>query len=446
MRHAALIALLAAFALPAGAAGTGADSAVAGTGDAAFLESLRGIRDLVRPRTGEPRFVPVDFVKPRQRPGLEGLDREQANLFAETAPATFIVRVGAGGDAAAGTGSGFFIHPDGTGMTNVHVVGARIGTEVDIETARGPKKARILAVAPGRDIAIIKVSNDTFADWTALTMGAALNAGHSVFAIGNPLDMGATFTRGMVSRPGQDKMSAWMDVLQLDIMINPGNSGGALVDSSGRLVGMNQAIARSEVADGVGFAIPVQELARARAEFAATGRLRDSHTSLGVVGDDLAVVRAEGAPAAAGFRFGDAIMSFPGSDSAALGRRVSALHRAAARSQPGQTIAVSVVHGVPARIHTAAGAGGAAVASADVVFNPATGVLVSAASRDLAVYLMSVTQISVEELEYNGARYVIEPMGAPGPQGMVFNAVGFARKALTPVVLNLPVEEYTTPL
>ncbi len=59
---------------------------------------------------------------------------------------------------------------------------------------------------------------------------------------------------------------------------------------------------------------------------------------------------------------------------------------------------------------------------------------------------MVVTQTSVEELEYNGARYVIEPQGQPGPQGMVFKAVGFAKKALAPVTLNLPVEEYTQSL
>ncbi len=178
MRHAALAAIL--VALPA----------VSSAGDYGFTESLRGIRDLVRPAAGEPRFIPADFVKPRRRPGLENLDQEQANLFAETMPATFIVRIGERGQRGSGTGSGYFIHPDGTGMTNVHVVGTEIGKEVEIETVRGVKKARILAVAPGRDIAIIKVSNDAFNDWTALTMGAGLAAGHNVFAIGNPLDQG----------------------------------------------------------------------------------------------------------------------------------------------------------------------------------------------------------------------------------------------------------------
>ncbi|MDX6769575.1 MAG: serine protease [Elusimicrobiota bacterium] len=430
MRHAALAALLAA--TPAAAAG-----------DYGFTESLRGIESMVRPGRGvEPRFQQADWVQPQRRPGLEQLDRERADLFTRTLPATFIVRLGEAGQRT-GTGSGFFINPDGTGMTNAHVVGTVVGAEVDIETVRGMKRARVLAVAPGRDIAIIKVINDRFADWAALTPGAALREGHGVFAIGNPVDQGVSFSRGMVSRPSQDKMSPWMDVLQLDLMINPGNSGGALVDASGRLVGMNQAVARAETVDGLSFAIPVQELTRARDEFAATGALVDAHTSLVVAGPDLTVMSVGAAPAAAGFQAGDAVVSFPGSSSVAVERRASALQRAAARGRVGQTIVVEVTRAAAARLHTAPTAGAPATASIDAVFNPATGIGYAAGTPALRAFIMAVTPASAEEVEFAGSRYVIEPLNQAGPQGMLFRATGFVKKAQPTVTLNLPIEAYS---
>lgn len=427
MRHAALAALLAV--VPASAY---ADD---------LAESFRALRDVVRP-AGSPYFRKTDFVKPQRRPGLEQLEREQQDLYDKSLPATFIVRIGQRGRPGSGTGSGFFIHPDGTGMTNVHVVGAEIGKEVEIETIRGVKKAKVLAAAPGRDIAVIKVSDDPFSDWSAFTMAGRLRAGALVFAIGNPADQGVTFTRGIVSRPAQDQLSPWQDVLQLDILLNPGNSGGALIDSRGGLVGMNQAVARNEKVDGIGFAIPVQELSRAYAEFKATGRLVDGVTSLGVAGDELTVIKAEGAPAQAGFRVGDAIVDFPGAASAVPGRRSAALYRAVGRAAVGQGVPVKVVRGAPAKLLTADAAGGKANASVDVIFNPATGVAFVPGSPALGAFFQTVTETSVEELVVGGKRYGVEPLGEPGPHGMLFSATGYARVAGTQVPLNLPVEEY----
>lgn len=437
MRHAALAALLAALAAPARAQ----DS------DVAFIQALGRIRESVRQLDSQdgPLFLPADWVQPKRRRALERLDREQADLYERSLPATFIVRTGQRGQRGSGTGSGYFIHPDGTGMTNVHVVGGEVGKEVEIETVRGVKKARVLAVAPGRDIAIIKVSNDSFADWSALVMGGQLRAGNNVFAIGNPADQGSTFTRGIVSRPSQDQFSPWMDVLQLDIELNPGNSGGALVDTQGRLAGMNQAILRGGAINGIGFAIPVQELARARDEFAATGKLEDGVTRLGVIGEELTVVSADGASGQAGFRLGDAVASFPGSDAAIPGRRANALYRAVGRSRPGQSVAVQVSRAVPCKVHSSAAAGGAPVASVDAFFNPVTGVVMVPGSVAFAGFLAAVTQTSAEELEYNGQRYPVAAQGNPAPFGMIFTAPTFAKKALPTETLQLPVEVYTAP-
>jgi S1-C subfamily serine protease len=437
MRHAALAAaLLAALAAPA----------LASDPDAGFAAALGSIRDAVyRPDNngGRAVFVPADWVQPQRRRTLERLDREMADLYERSLPATFIIRTGVRGQRGSGTGSGFFIHPDGTGMTNVHVVGNEVGKEVEIETVRGVKKAKVLAVAPGRDIAIIKVSNDNFADWSALVMGGQLRAGNNVFAIGNPADQGSTFTRGIVSRPSQDQFGPWIDVLQLDIELNPGNSGGALVDSQGRLAGMNQAILRGGAINGIGFAIPVQELAKARDEFASTGKLEDGVTQLGVIGDELTVVSARGASGQAGFRPGDAITSFPGSDAAVPGRRANALYRAVGRSRPGQTVAVQVSRAVPCKVHTSAAAGGAPVASVDAHFNPVTGVVMVPGSPAFAGFLAAVTETSAEELEYNGQRYPVAAQGNPAPYGMIFNVPTFAKKVLPTETLQLPVEVYS---
>lgn len=431
MRHAALAVLLA-LAAPAAA-----------QSDAGFIRALGDVRDTLRGPAGGPLFRPADWVKPQRRPTLESLDREQADLYTKSFPATFIVRTGTRGQRGSGTGSGYFIHPDGTGMTNVHVVGNTVGAEVEIETVRGVKKAKVLAVAPGRDIAIIKVSNDDFADWEALVMGAQLVAGHNVFAIGNPADQGSSLSRGIVSRPAQDKFSPWVDVLQLDITLNPGNSGGALLDSSGRLVGMNQAILRGGAVNGIGFAIPVQDLARARDEFASTGKLQDGVTHIGVMGDQLTVIAVPGAVGQAGFRVGDAIVDFPGAAAAVPGNRPAALYRAVGRSRPGQTVAVQVARAQPCRLHTSATAGAKPVGSVACVINPVTGAVVVEGGPALGAFIAAVTETSVEEVEYNGTRYAVSAEGRPGPFGMVFTAEAFPKKApLQTETLRLPVEVY----
>lgn len=432
MRHAALAALLAALPAPAAA-----------QSDTGFARALGDIRDTLRGPGAGPLFKPADWVKPQRRPTLESLDREQADLYAKSFPATFIVRTGVRGQQGAGTGSGYFIAPDGTGMTNVHVVGGTVGAEVELETVRGVKKAKVLAVAPGRDIAIIKVSNDAFADWEALVMGTQLVAGNNVFAIGNPVDQGSSLTRGIVSRPVQDQFSPWIDVLQLDIALNPGNSGGALLDSQGRLVGMNQAILNGAAVNAIGIAIPVQELARARDEFAATGKLEDSITHIGLAGDRLTVVSAPGAVGQAGFKVGDAIVDFPGAAAAVPGNRPAALYRAVGRSRPGQSLAVRVSRAQPCRLHTAAAAGAAPVQSVACVINPATGMVVLEAGPGLAAFLAAVGETSVEEVEYKGARYAVSAEGHPGAFGMLFSAPSFPKKAApATTTLHLPVELY----
>lgn len=193
-----------------------------------------------------------------------------------------------------GAGSGFVIDPDGTIVTNSHVVaGARsISVELDDGTVLD---ADLVAQDPTRDLAVLSVEGG---DLTALEIGdsTALGVGDRVVAIGNALglDGDLTVTTGIVSAKDRDvpvnRDVTLRDTIQTDAAINPGNSGGPLVDERGRVVGINSAAALG--AQSVGFAIPIDE-AMPVIESLARGEV-PSRPFLGVHTVDLTeAVRAE---------------------------------------------------------------------------------------------------------------------------------------------------------
>ena len=163
------------------------------------------------------------------------------------------------GEAA---GSGFVLDADGTIVTNSHVVdGART---IAVEFADGTElDAELVAQDPSRDLAVLSV--DGGGDLPALEIGdsAALGVGAPVVAIGNALGLEGdlTVTTGIVSAKARDVEVpggvTLRGMLQTDAAINPGNSGGPLVDSGGRVVGINTAGAMG--AQSIGFAIPIDE-------------------------------------------------------------------------------------------------------------------------------------------------------------------------------------------
>lgn len=156
-------------------------------------------------------------------------------------------------------GSGVIVRDDGYILTNYHVVGAADAIEVTLPDGR-QATAELVGADSETDLAVIRVS---LSDLTAITMGGdtALYVGDVVLAIGNPFGVGQTTTLGIVSALGRSHagINIYENFIQTDAAINPGNSGGALVDSSGRLVGINTAIySESGSSLGIGFAIPVQ--------------------------------------------------------------------------------------------------------------------------------------------------------------------------------------------
>jgi serine protease Do len=155
-----------------------------------------------------------------------------------------------------GLGSGVIVSPDGYILTNNHVVNN--ATEIQVALNDGRQfTAKVIGSDPKTDVALIRIKADNL---PALTLADSdkIEVGDVVLAIGNPFGIGQTVTKGIVS--AKDRTTSGdmdEDFIQTDAAINPGNSGGALVDTEGRLVGINSAIlTHSGGNQGIGFAVP----------------------------------------------------------------------------------------------------------------------------------------------------------------------------------------------
>ncbi len=163
---------------------------------------------------------------------------------------------------AEGTGSGFIWDDAGHIVTNAHVVEGASRIRVQLDDSE-PLPARLVGIAPSYDLAVIRlVSKPNNLRPIPVGRSGDLMVGQSVFAIGNPFGLSKTLTAGIVSALGRtlpvSNGREIPDVIQTDAAINPGNSGGPLLDSAGRLIGVNTAIlSQSGSSAGVGFAIPV---------------------------------------------------------------------------------------------------------------------------------------------------------------------------------------------
>jgi Do/DeqQ family serine protease len=155
-------------------------------------------------------------------------------------------------------GSGVLVDPSGLIVTNVHVIEGADEVKVSLADKR-EFEASIVLKDPRTDLAILRIkSNEKFPS-LELADSDALQVGDVVLAIGNPFGVGQTVTHGIVSALARTQVGItdYQFFVQTDAPINPGNSGGALVDLTGRLVGINTAIfSRSGGSQGIGFAIP----------------------------------------------------------------------------------------------------------------------------------------------------------------------------------------------
>eukprot|EP00210_Caulerpa_lentillifera_P000128 g123.t1 len=168
-----------------------------------------------------------------------------------------------------GTGSGFVWDHYGHLVTNLHVVSGHQKVQVSLSDNR-KFEAEVCGSEADKDLAVLKI-NPTNSELVPIELGLSnnLKVGQSVFAIGNPFGLDQTLTAGIVSGLGreiaaQETGRLIRDVIQTDAAINPGNSGGPLLDSRGRLIGVNTAIVSpgSGTFSGIGFAIPSNTVRR----------------------------------------------------------------------------------------------------------------------------------------------------------------------------------------
>ncbi|HEX5665257.1 MAG TPA: trypsin-like peptidase domain-containing protein, partial [Hyphomicrobium sp.] len=230
-------------------------------------------------------------------------------------------------------GSGVIVSPDGTIVTNTHVIKGRGETEIRVALAdKREFDARVVVQDDKTDIAILKIEGgDSRFPTIGFEDSDTLEVGDLVLAIGNPFGVGQTVTSGIVSALARTEIgkSDSQVFVQTDAAINPGNSGGALVDMSGRLVGINTMIfSQSGGSQGIGFAIP-SNLVRLYVDSAASGRkverpwlgallepmTRDIADALGldrISGAVVSRVSNRGPGATAGLQAGDVITRVDG--------------------------------------------------------------------------------------------------------------------------------------
>jgi serine protease Do len=283
-------------------------------------------------------------------------------------------------------GSGVILTKDGYIVTNNHVVDGADEVKVSFGEPRKEFQAKVVGRDEKADVAVLKIDAT---DLPALTVGDSdqLEVGDTVLAIGNPFGIGMTVTHGIVSALGRGGLGieTYEDFIQTDAPINPGNSGGALLDSDGRLIGINTAILSSTGgSNGVGFAIPINLVRSIVEQLVTTGQVNRGFLGVTtqVLTDDLAKqfqvdrgalitdVAPDSAAQKGGLQRGDIITGLNGApitDPRALALAVGGL-------APGTEITVLYVRdGKPAKVKVALGrlasqtlAGGSADANSDV--------------------------------------------------------------------------------
>jgi 2-alkenal reductase len=214
------------------------------------------------PAAGVAQPVAQQQPSPVPEQALQELSAEEAvisNVYARVSPA--VVRISTG----QGIGSGYLIDPDGHVVTNNHVIeNSQNGQVIVSFSGLFATLGQVIGTDPDSDIAVVRVEQiPEGVVPVELGDSAQVRIGQLAIAIGNPLEQDRTVTTGIVSaigrtiaeQPGSYSIGG---AIQTDAAINPGNSGGPLLDSRGRVIGMNTAIlSRSGTSSGIGFAVPV---------------------------------------------------------------------------------------------------------------------------------------------------------------------------------------------
>ena len=177
-----------------------------------------------------------------------------------------------------GTGSGFVWDQGGHIVTNFHVIKDAQAAHVTLAD-HTTYRASLVGAAPDKDLAVLHIDAPK-SKLAPIEVGSSedLQVGQMAYAIGNPFGLDLTLTTGVISALGRQIQSVTKrtikNVIQTDAAINPGNSGGPLLDSAGRLIGVNTAIySPSGSSAGIGFAIPVDEVNRVVPQLIKKGKV-----------------------------------------------------------------------------------------------------------------------------------------------------------------------------
>jgi S1-C subfamily serine protease len=254
-------------------------------------------------------------------------------------------------------GSGYIISADGIVISNAHVTGAaEVGDILNMEFSDGTTgKVKVLAFNHNKDIAILQLPAKE-GGWPFIPLGDSkkLSEGQGVLAMGYPLGLPFTVTRGIISGIGGGRGSIYVQQIQTDAAINHGNSGGALINMDGEVIAMNTAIAAPTPESGsigIGFSITSEDIKAALSQYAAMGNINTSW--IGIIvnqanptapdqGVLIEVVRP-GSPAdKAGLRGGDLLLGAEKHRFDKGPRGLEALARTIAQHKPGEKIEVLV--------------------------------------------------------------------------------------------------------
>jgi serine protease Do len=360
-------------------------------------------------KTVESEGGPSQFNNPFDLFGEEFFERFFGRRLPQGEPREFQQR---------GQGSGVIISPDGTILTNHHVVGE--ADTVTVKLADGREfRAKTVGTDPRSDVAVIKIAAQNL---PVLPLGnsEALEVGEWVMAIGNPFGLTHTITVGVVSAKGRSRLGIvdYEDFIQTDAAINPGNSGGPLVNMNGEVVGLNTAIfSRSGGYMGIGFAIPIDMVKMIKEQLVTTGKVvrgylgvhiqdltRELAESFGLKTTEGVLVAevAKDSPAAkGGLKAGDVVVALNGTPVHNTGQ----LRNTVAMMAPGTKVQLKVVRDDHPREIT--------ITLGELPSEPTASATETAPSGKLGFSVQNLTEDLAAQLGYNTTEGVVVTQVAP---------------------------------